>query len=157
MRVFSIFFPPLKAARPWDTSTLPSGASDFLRCKQRSSPKKWGRMFDQMYFDDYILYNYIYIYNNIYIWFYMIIIYIDMCNRLICWLIYTCLRIQMIAKYSYEDMCFVSSAFIFCIYFCTRFRKRPLPISSALDIRGDVHCFGLESWCSRTFAIFGLC
>ena len=48
-----------------------------------------------------------------------------MCNRLICWLIYTCLRIQMIAKYSYEDMCFVSSALIFVSIFVRGFENDP--------------------------------
>ena len=57
------------------------------------------------------------------------------------WLINTCLRIQMIAN-------IVVNMYALCLRhlllypLCTRFRNRPVLIESALDIRGDVHCFG---------------
>ena len=106
-------------ARLWDTSTLPSGACfDFLRCvNTRWSPKKWGECLRPDVFLMIIFYTILY--DSIWL------LYIDMCNRLICWLIYTCLRIQMIAKYSYEDMCFVSSAFIFVSILVRGFENDP--------------------------------
>ena len=84
---------------------------------QRSSPKKWGDCLIRCILI--IFYTINILYNSIWL------LYIDMCNRLICWLIYTCLRIQMIAKYSYEDMCFVSSAFIFVSIFVRGFENDP--------------------------------